>query len=163
MTNSGVNYAPFVEQELKAERERRATLDGRGQAVVTTAGVLVTILSTVSAIAINKKLLVVSGPVRYSILSALACFILAVTLGILATINFKYDVAAGSTLVQLPREHSTDGKEIAERNIVATNVATILSLRKGNDRKATFLFTALFAQLAALLCLAVAVLLAVIA
>jgi hypothetical protein len=163
LTDSGVNYAPFVEQELKAERERRTTLDARGQAVVTTAGVLVTILSTVSAIAINKKLLAVSGPVRYSILSALACFILAVILGILATINFKYDVANKSTLLQLPREHSTDSKELAERNIVATNVTTILTLRRGNDRKATFLFAALFAQLAALLGLAVAVLLAVIA
>lgn len=163
MTDSGVNYAPFVEQELRSERERRTTLDARGQAVVTTSGVLVTILSTVTAIAINRKVLIVPGPVRYSILSTLACFIIAVILGILATINFKYDVASKSTLMQLSREHSADSREIAERNIVATNVATILTLRKGNDRKATFLFTALFAQLAALLSLAIAVLLAVIA
>jgi hypothetical protein len=163
LTDSGVSYATFVEQELKAERERRTTLDARGQAVVTTAGVLVTILSTVTAIAINKKLLVIPGPVRYAILSALACFILAVILGILATINFKYDVASKSTLLQLPREHWTDRKEIADRNVVATNVTTILTVRRGNDRKATFLFAALFAQVAALLGLTVAVLLAVIA
>lgn len=123
---------------------------------------MVTILSTVTAIAINKKLLVIPGPVRYSILSAVACFILAVILGILATINFKYDVASKSTLLQLPREHWTDSKEVSDRNIVATNVATILTIRRGNDRKATFLFSALFAQLAALLGLTVAVLLAVI-
>jgi hypothetical protein len=163
LTDSGLNYAPFVEQELKAERDRRATFDARGQAVVTTSGVLLTILSTVTAITINRKVLAVSGPVRYAILSALACFVIAVALGILATINFKYDVAAKSALLQLPREHSVDSREIAERNIVTTNVSTVLTLRKGNDLKAIFLLAALFAQLAALLGLAVAVLLAVIA
>jgi hypothetical protein len=133
LTDSGVNYAPFVEQELKSERERRSTLDTRGQTVVTTSGVLITILSAVTAIAVNRKVLVAPGAVRYSILSALACFIIAVFFGILATINFKYHVASKSTLLRLPREHSADSREVAERNIVATNVTTILTLRKGND------------------------------
>ena len=163
MTDSGVNYAPFVEQELKSERERRSALDTRGQTVVTTSGVLITILSAVTAVAINRKILVVPGAVRYSILSALACFILAVFFGILATINFKYYVASKSTLLQLSREHSADSREVAERNIVATNVTTILTLRKGNDIKVVLLLVALFAQLAALLSLGAAVLLAVIA
>jgi Flp pilus assembly protein TadB len=129
VTDSGLPYAPFVEQELKAERERRATLDSRGQAVVTTSGALVTLLTAIGAVVFKLKGLIVPDEARYALVTALACFIIAAFFGILVTINFKYDVASKKTLQQLPRSHSNDSAELAQRNIVATNVKTIITLR----------------------------------
>jgi hypothetical protein len=55
VSDDGTYYAAFIEQELKFERERRATLDTRGQAVVTTSGALLTLVSAITAIAIDQK------------------------------------------------------------------------------------------------------------
>ena len=158
--NGGAKYASFVEQELKAERARRGTLDGRGQAVVTTSGALVALLSAVGAIVINRKGFVLPAVARYPLFSALSFFVIATFFGILVTINFKYEVASKETLSKL-RGHWADSDNVAMRNIVATNVMTIATLRRGNDKKATLLFVALFAQLGALLSLAVTVFLAI--
>ena len=37
-------HQSFIDAEVKAERDRRAALDARGQALVTSSGVLVTLL-----------------------------------------------------------------------------------------------------------------------
>jgi hypothetical protein len=159
--NGGAKYASFVEQELKAERARRGTLDGRGQAVVTTSGALAALLSAVGAIVINHKGFVLPAVARYPLVSALAFFVVATFFGILVTINFEYEVASKKTLAELPRGHWADSDNKAMKNIVAANVTTIVTLRRGNDKKVTLLFVALFAQLAALLSLAVTVFLAI--
>lgn len=160
MTDNGTYYTAFIEQELKDERERRAALDTRGQAIVTTSGVLLTLLSAVSTIAIGRKTLAVPQDVRYALLSALGLFIIAAFFGILATFNFTYSVAGEDSLYEIPRGHFTDSREVAERNIAAINVTTIITLRTGNNRKVVLLLAALFTQLAALLSLGAAVLLA---
>jgi hypothetical protein len=159
--SGGAKYASFVEQELKAERARRGTLDGRGQAVVTTSGALAALLTAVGAIVVNRKGFVLPVVARYPLVSALAFFVIAAFFGILVTINFKYEVASKKTLSKLPRGHWADSDNVAMRNIVATNVMTIATLRRGNDTKVTLLLVALFAQLGALLSLAVTVFLAI--
>lgn len=159
--SDGARYASFVEQELKAERDRRVTLDGRGQAVVTTSAGLVALLGAVGAIVINRKDFALPAVARYPLLSALILFVAATGFGILATINFKYDVASKETLAELVRAHLTDADDIALASILTTNVTTIVTLRRGNDKKAALLLVALFAQLGALLSLAATVFLAV--
>jgi hypothetical protein len=157
--NDGSRYAFFVEQELKAERDRRQILDGRGQAVVTTSAALVALLGAVGAVVIDRNGFVLPQVARYPLLSALVLFVVA-TFGILATVNFKYEVASKETLAEL-RAHLGDCDEVALASILTTNVTTIVTLRSGNHKKATRLLVALFAQLGALLSLAATVFLAV--
>lgn len=161
MNDGGERYASFVEQELKAERTRRETLDGRGQAVVTTSGALVALLGAVGAIVMQRAGFALPGDAHYPLLAALVLFVVATFFGILVTYNFKYDVADRETLAELA-EHLTDSDdEIALISTVGTNVKTIVTLRRGNNIKATLLLVALFAQLGALLSLAATVYLAV--
>lgn len=70
-------------------------------------------------------------------------------------------MASKETLAELVRAHLADTDGVALVSILTTNVTTIVTLRSGNDKKATRLLVALFAQLGALLSLAGAVFLAV--
>lgn len=158
--SDGARYASFVEQELKAEWNRRATLDGRGQAVVTTSAALVALLGAVGAIVINRKGFTMPAVTRYPLLSALILFVVATGLGIVVTVNFRYEVASKESLAELPA-HLSDADDVALDNIVVINVTTIVTLRHGNDKKAALALIALFAELGALLSLAATVFLAV--
>lgn len=157
MTDRTPKYVLFFEQELKSERERRTALDGRGQAVVTTSGALVALLSAVGAIVIHRSTFVFPGSARYPLVGALVLFVVAAFLGILATMNFKYDVVSMDSLGEMLRSHWIDSDEVALKNIAAANVSTIVTMRRGNNKKAALLLMALFAQLGALSSLSIAV------
>ncbi len=163
MTDRIPKYVSFFDQELNSERERRSTLDGRGQAVVTTSGALVALLSAVGAIVIHRSTFVFPGNARYPLVSALILFVVAAFLGILAAVNFKYDVVSRDSLSQMLRGHWTDSDDMAAKNIATANVITIKTMRRGNNTKAALLLIALFTQLGAFLSLSVAVFLLIIA
>jgi hypothetical protein len=160
VSDGAERYVSFVEQELKAEKDRRETLDGRGQAVVTTSGALVALLGAVGALVIDRNGFVLPSDAHYPLLAALVLFVAASLLGILVTIDFRYAVASAETL-DLMEKHLTDSDQTARKSIVGTNVKTIVTLRRGNNKKASFLFVALFTQLGAVLSLALTVYLAV--
>jgi hypothetical protein len=129
---------------------------------VTTSGALVALLSAV-ALLLRRSTFVFSGNARYPLVSALALFVVAAFLGILATVNFKYDVVSRDSLSQMLRGHWADTDEIAAKNIAAANVNTIMTMRSGNNRKAVLLLMALFTQLGAFLSLSVALFLLIVA
>jgi hypothetical protein len=161
VSDGGPRYASFVEQELQAERDRRATLDGRGQAIITTSGALVALVGAVGAFVINRNGFVLPADAHIPLLAALGLFVVSSFFGIVTTFNFKYDVASRETLAELVRTHLTDPDQLALTSIVGTNVTTIVTLRRGNNIKAWLLLIARIAQLGALLSLAVTVYLAV--
>jgi len=161
VSDGSERYASFVEQELKAERARRETLDGRGQAVVTTSGALAALLAAVGALVIDSKGFVLPEDAHIPLLVTLGFFVVATSFGILVTFNFKYEVADRETLAELMRAHLADSDAVALSSVVGTNVTTIVTLRRRNNTKAWFLLVALLAQLGALLSLAFTVFLAV--
>lgn len=161
MHDGGDRYASFVERELAAERARRETLDGRGQAVVTTSGALVALLGAVGAFVIGRTGFVLPPGARPWLLVALGCFAGASLFGILVTLPFKYDVPSRKALAALVQAHLTDSEAKALYSIVKANVTTIVTLRRGNNIKVLLLLTALTGQLAAAASLAVTVYLAV--
>lgn len=153
MTDGGAKLAAFVEQELKAERDRRVSIDARGQSVVTTSGSLVTLLAALGAFVTSQDKYQLPRAALLPLVVTLTLFAVAAFLGILATYNFAYRVADGSTLSAIP-QHMKDSEEVANRNITNTNVLTVLTMRAGNNRKALLLLIAMFVQLGALVALA---------
>jgi xanthine/uracil/vitamin C permease (AzgA family) len=150
LTDGGLKYAGFVEQELKAERDRRTSLDARAQSLVTTSGSLVTLLSAVGAFVSSRSGYALPRGAGYPLVVTVTMFTITLLFAIVATYNFKYEVADAETLLQIPRSHWADSEDIAVKNITATNVTTVLTLRRGNDRKVKFILAALVAQLVAL-------------
>jgi hypothetical protein len=82
-------------------------------------------------------------------------------LGILASWNFRYTVVKPKTLAAMVRTHWKDHEVDARSFVAATQVATIDSLRKTNNRKALLVSCALVTQLAALVALGVVVFLVI--
>ena len=155
MAEQGETYAKFVEAELKAEMERRASLDARGLAIVTSSSALITLMFSLSVLLTGKDHEVL-GDGKGWVVASLICFIVAGLLGILANRAREYEVTHESTLYEMLGAHWTDD-EVDARNVCATrHVATIESLRRGNESKAEQITLALVFQVAAIALLVVA-------
>lgn len=79
----------------------------------------------------------------FPLIVTVTLFTITLMLAILATFNFRYQVANRRTLEQMPRQHWNDDEVTALRNVVTLNVTTVLSLRHGNNQKVVFLLAAL--------------------
>jgi hypothetical protein len=162
LNDGGAKYAAFVEQELRAERDRRSSLDARAQSFVTASGTLVTLSAAIGAFVSSRKDYVVPSVAQFPLIITVTLFTITLILAILATFNFAYQVADRRTLEGMPRDHWNDEEGTALRNVVALNVTTVLTLRHGNNQKVAFLLAALVAQLIALTSLGLTVYLMVI-
>jgi hypothetical protein len=153
----GDAYSAFIKDQLDAEYDRRAVLDARGVAVVTTSGVLITLVIAAAGFLLGKNYLPTT-PGRWLFAVGLILFVGAALFGLWANALRSYDVAKRARLEEMTTNaHWSDSEQEARRNIAASNTVTVKSLREGNDSKATILTVGLTLQLAALLCLAVAV------
>lgn len=157
MTEQGEAFAAFIEGEVKAERDRRASLDARGLAVVTTSGSLTTLLAAVGAFVSARGGFGLPTGTIFPLTVTLVAFSLAAVCGLLASHNRQYDVADRTTLALMVGE-KWPTSEVDARNVVADlNARTVDSLRRGNNKKATLLMAGLAFQLLALAALSVAV------
>ena len=152
---AGPVFADFIAEELKAERERRTTLDQRGIVTVTSSGVLVALASGLTALAAGKP-----GDLRPNdlalafVITSILGFALAGFLGILANRSLGYVVLSVESLSSL-REQSTWSKSADDGRwlISGVKIKTIETLRKANERKSALVNYALTAQLAAIVSL----------
>jgi hypothetical protein len=146
----GQVYLAFIEGELKAERERRTALDGRGQTLVTASGVLVTLLSGVSAL-VQSGVKSPVPPLAIGLeLLALVLFLLAAVSGIVAGWNRCYAVAAPSTHSRMLAEHWTDSEVDARNQVATVHAMTVRTLREANRLKAACVSAGLVLQVLAL-------------
>ena len=98
MATGGDVFTAFVEAEVKAERERRASLDARGVGILTTSGTLLTLVFAIGAIVTG-----VTGytpPAASVILLTLGLvgFVAAAFCGLMANRLKKYDVVTPAQL-----------------------------------------------------------------
>jgi hypothetical protein len=157
VTDQGAIYLTFVENELKAERDRRANYDGRGQALVATSSVLVTLVSGGFAVVGTKTVTRTPPLVVGILLLALALFVLSAVLGIVAGWNRHYAVAKYETIDRMLGEHWADNAVDARNNVATIHANTIRALRISNHFKATCVSYGLIFQVLALLTFAVGV------
>jgi hypothetical protein len=161
VTDQGSVYAAFIEGELKAERDRRTTLDARGVSVVTTSASLVTLLTAVGAVVTSEKSFTFPGAALPPLIATLASFTAAVVLGILASRGRYYHVALTETLYGMVTDHWGDDEIDSRNNVAELNIRTVHTLRVGNDNKSGLLTLALSAQLVGVAALSLTVILAV--
>jgi len=157
MSEQGKTYAAFIESELKAERERRAALDSRGLALVTTSGSLTTLLAAIGAFVTGRAGFQLPSASIWPLLLTLITLAAAAGCGLLASHNRPYRVADRGTLSAMTGARWST-HEVDARNAVASiNAETVLTLRRGNNDKAYLLVAGLTSQLVGLLALGVAV------
>ncbi len=149
MSDQGATYAAYIESALKAQEERRASLDARALAVLSTSGGLLTLVFALTVLVTGDTFRVSPEGAR-GVAVALAFFLAASVTGLIANRLTPYEVPADETLGRLISDHWKDD-EVDARNICAAmNLATVASLRAGNNRKARLTEVALLLQLLAI-------------
>jgi hypothetical protein len=156
VTEQGFSYSTYIEDELKAERERRSTFDSRATGVVATSASMVAIIGAVAAFAhLDTDRL--PSKLAYAILIiALVTLLGAAVLGIVAGWNWVYPAPSLRFMGRMTEERWTD-QETDARNIVASaRIVAIEGLRRGNSTKATLVGAALIVQVGGLAALSAA-------
>jgi len=156
MSDQGKTYAAFIEAEMKAERERRAAYEARGQALVTTSGTLVTLLTGLVTVVKTAATTRFPPSALVAVGATLLLFAAAAACGVVAGWNRRYTVAKASTLDKMVADHWTDDEVDARNHVARLLNATVETLRGSNSFKARWVTMGVAVQVAALVALGIA-------
>jgi MFS family permease len=151
--DQGKTYAAFIEAQLKAENELRASVTSRANSALTGATGLVTLVLAVFAVFLGKDFTLKGYAKLYLILAVVALLVSAVC-ALIAALPLKQKYTNDRTLqafIDAPRWRDD---EIDARNLTAVcNLTVLASLRVGTSRKVRWLIAAGVFQIAAILML----------
>lgn len=160
-------YGEYIKDELARQDMRQSSFEQRGIAVVTTAGTLVTLLFGLAALSTSSAR---GNPLHREesvwLAVALVLFFAAAVLAIATNFPIDYegpgtpdpkkpDDPSIATRLNATPEDSPDNAAFAVADVRLT---ILTSAQKKNGRKGKFLFAALAAEVAAVACVAVAIL-----
>jgi hypothetical protein len=144
----GKQYTAFVEAELKAEYERRGSVNARAASALTASTGLVTLVLGVFAVFVGKDF-VLTGCARGALAVALVFLLLGAASAVIAGVPWRSKVPSPQYLQMLLDDY-WETTETAARNITADfNVAVIRKLRAGTEIKFKFLIASSVCQLIA--------------
>jgi hypothetical protein len=148
----------FIEQELAVERAKKASLEARGLAVITTSGVLVTLLFAVAAVVTKSPSFTLSQLSRWLLASSALGFVCAATLGILCNAPNRYLQVDPKSLAILLTEDvwGAPGAD-AQRELTAARLAELSAAQSRNQLKAWAVVFAMCLQVLAVLLTTLAV------
>lgn len=157
MAEQGTTYAAFIENQGRAEYERRTVLDARGLGIVTTNGAFTTLIFGILVV-LKGKNFTLGLPAEVALIVALTFLILSAGAGVYATQLVKYSVPDYDTLrAMLKADHWKDSEVTARYFCASATIRTIESLGEGSDRKAGRIVAAVYLQLAGFAALAASV------
>ena len=149
-------YLDFIAGLLASEDSRKASLEARGLAVITTAGVLASVLLGLLAAISGSKTLVLPSSAHAPVLASGSLFVIAAALGILANVPFRYKSVNPSSLTLALTDLWMDTPRDAELMVASTQVRLYAGARSTNSLKAMFLLTAMTIEVAALIPIVIA-------
>jgi hypothetical protein len=155
---SGSAIRNLIQDQLAQERSLKDSLESRASVVIASAGTLVTLL--LALVALVSKPDPSSFPVasRFLIGAAIAGFLLAATLAILAIRPREYAVVDVQSLREMASSQAYDAPaSVGEPKIALAQVQLIEKTRLGNRRKARFLMRAVLAEMVAVAFLGLAI------
>jgi hypothetical protein len=161
---AGPSHRQLIESQLAAERDAKDSLEQRGQGVITSSGVLATLLFGLAAFAVGAGKIPVDFAERSFLVLSLALFVLACGFAAITAIPALTYLEAGQK--PLDERVSSEGwysTKVLEayRRDAKIEVDIIKAARTANGAKAHWLRLAVWLEVAALASLAFAVGLAV--
>jgi hypothetical protein len=153
MTDQGRQYAAFIEAELKAEHDRRDSVNSRATSALTGSTGLVTLVLAIFAVFVGKDF-TLTGWAKGFLVAALFALLLSACCAVFAGLAWRFEATSPETLQEMLGSHWTDS-EVTAREITAyCNVVTLDSLHRGTEIKFNFLIAAGACQIAAVAALA---------
>lgn len=138
----GKIHSDALLEELKAERERRVSLEQRGLAVLSAAGVLIALL-------LNGAKLVNHSPAgTVALLAGLGSLLVAGAAGLVTAMPLAYGGLPDEDLTEILVEHWDEDDDLASRRVGGHRTGMILISRRKNMMKAYALRVAMIAAVA---------------
>jgi uncharacterized membrane protein YcjF (UPF0283 family) len=150
-------YAAYVAAQVAAQEERKSSFEQRGLAVITTSGVLVSLLFGLTAVLTGAAGYQLPEVSRIAILAALVFFVVAAMGGIVTNLPRSYRGVTAEALKKQIDERWDDSAAVAQREVALTELKVFGRAKEQNSWKGRSLIIAIVAEILAVLCLAVAV------
>ena len=155
---AGTAIGQLIEEQLAEERERKASLEARGLSVITTSGVLVTLLLGFGALVSGDDDVVLPGVAEAVLIAGLVGFVGAAVAGLYTNSPVEYDEAEPEDLRAWLEPQLWESESVAgELRAAEARVEVLAAARRVNDRKALVLAGAIAAEVVAIVLLAAAV------
>jgi tetrahydromethanopterin S-methyltransferase subunit C len=146
-----------VVAELEEIRAAKASFEQRGIAVVTSSGILVTLLLGLAALITSRSGYTLPDSAKPWIYGSMAAFVLAAVFGVLTNRPVWLRAPTAKSLFDLARHSWDDDRATAEKKIYATRVKMLARYKKTNRKQAKLLSYAVALEMLAILLMAVAV------
>src|SRR4051794_37646015 len=121
-TSAGSEFAGFVVNQLDNEEKRRASLEARGLAVITTSGTLVTLLLAFATLVTQQQGYRLPKPVVTWVTMSLIAFVSAATLAIGSNAPQLYRVVDVTELRTVVRRRWGSSSDDALKTLTATRL-----------------------------------------
>lgn len=148
MSDQGKQYAAYIEAELKAEFDRRESVNSRSATALTGSTGFVAVILAVFAVLIGKDFTLVGGA-KVSLVVALFALLIAGLCAVVAGFPWRMKLTKPTTLHRMVGDHWTDSEVDARANAAYANVVILESLRPGTTIKFKFLLAAGVCQIVA--------------
>ena len=137
----------FLSDQVLAERARKSSLEARALGVITSSGVLVTLLMGLGSIVVGTAGFRASLSARALLVVAAAMFVIAAALAIFVNAPLGYLEVEPESLRDLaaPSNWILPGEE-ARRQLAAARLEALVSARRRNQAKALVLLLAAVAE-----------------
>jgi nitrate reductase NapE component len=141
-------YAAYIKEQVDAQEARKLSLEQRGLAVITTSGVLVTLLFGLTALSVRREsTFVIPDPAAALLIAALVFFVVAALL--ITNLPRPYEGVTVGALRQAVKERWADSEAVASEMVALTRLKMLDSAKKNNDVKGRALVAAMACEILA--------------
>jgi hypothetical protein len=143
-------YADYIKEQLDAQEARKVSIEQRGLAVITTSGVLVTLLFGLTALSVRGGTeFVIPDAATALLIGALVLFVLAALGAIATNLPRSYEGPTVPALRGAVRDRWRDTEAVASEMVTLTRLKVLQSAKTNNDRKGLALVAAMLCEIAA--------------
>jgi hypothetical protein len=143
-------YADYIKEQLDAQEARKLSLEQRGLAVITTSGVLVTLLFGLTALSVRREsTFIIPDAAAVLLIVALVFFVLAALCAIVTNVPRSYEGVTVDALRGAVRERWEDSEAVASEMVALTRLKMLASAKKNNDAKGIALVIAMSLEILA--------------
>ena len=152
----GASYSDTIKSALAEERATKTSIEQRGVGIVTTSGVLATLLFGFGAFVYGSKSPNISSEGTGFLITSVVLFVVAATFGLLANRPAKYreaDIPSLRERTEKEEWHKPSPAEAARRDSIL-NVNIIEVYRQTNATKSMFVYIGIGVEILAVSCVA---------
>ena len=154
--SGGTLYAEYIRELLDAQEARKASLEQRGLAVISTSGALVTILFGLTAISKRESTFVIPNAAAALLVAALAFFVLAALSAIITNLPRSYEGVQVNPLRDAVRNRWEDSETTASKMVALTRLKVLASAKEKNEQKGVALIVAMSLEIIAVVLVGIA-------